>query len=88
MIVFGIAIETAPSYVLDAMHYRDLGYFQGLLLDPAGRSLSEICEVRVSFYKRWYRRELLTYNCSSDCPRLAIYDVDYTRQSYLTPAVL
>ena len=35
MIVFGVSVETAPSYlckVLDAILYRDLSYFQGLSL--------------------------------------------------------
>ena len=47
----------------------------------------EICEVRV-FLSRRYRREFLLYNYSSDCPKLTIHNMDYTRQASLTPAVL
>ena len=51
MIVSGVAIKTAPSYVStrrNTIHIY-LSKFQGPLVDDyTGRSLLEICEVRVS----------------------------------------
>lgn len=40
------------------------------------------------FNRRWYCRDMLLFNCSSDCPMLTIHDVNYTtRQSSSTAAV-